>query len=787
MSFRGNTKAAANIYLTLSPEEGEWGFAVQLSTDLPGRHPSDSPMEKKKTKKTSTQCLRNQEAQQPSPKGVQRTVEPDEEDDESDISIQEHSFLATAMGPDWEEHKLTFNWGVGEVVDWNRVSAWLKKCHAIHHDTCPVPSLAPPAPGFRLVDVRKGCVSDAPPKPHCKYAALSYVWGQVSSLTLQATTDNISSLNEEGVIFQSPLPATIRDAIVACTKLEIPYLWVDQLCILQDRKEDKLVQLNAMDKIYSDAFVTLVALAGDSVSCGLPGVSDTHRHAYTITTQGIFMLRESETYSENVDSSRWITRAWTFQEGFLSRRLLLFSDTGVFYECGHGSDVCDESPNTRRKDPTHIYGQRHRFRLNSSFGELLKDYMSRDLSFPSDILNAFVGILNSHYGSNHYYGLPLVPFKEFNHAIHWTGEYEGIMRDPEKDTLYPTWSWISMTSRILLWDDEEPAGSLALWAIASADHDQTSLRILNYSSKSNSEWRTMAFERLAAVAVTEAWKEGCFSVKLPDVLQVRRTWQEQQNVIMKKWPSLDHLRDEAIGIGHIDSAVELKFPPDTVLRARQPGHILIHTQSIQVELIFTPDPPDGYSSIRLKTFDGDVLGCLSPGSTDLHRLWDTGKRRPTSSFHALALSVSYKAMEDLQGQDPYENGSAFNKHSLLSRDSQEQALDSRDYIDVDVFDEAVGVYGDAAGSGYSTDNEAHQDLDGSEASDLSGHSGCFSGLQHHHHLKNQKDVGPYIAFTVSLMIVETGYDGISKRVGLGRTFLKIWAGVDARFETFVLA
>ena len=57
MSFRGNTKAAANIYLTLSPEEGEWGFAVQLSTDLPGRHPSDSPMEKKKTKKKTKKKL----------------------------------------------------------------------------------------------------------------------------------------------------------------------------------------------------------------------------------------------------------------------------------------------------------------------------------------------------------------------------------------------------------------------------------------------------------------------------------------------------------------------------------------------------------------------------------------------------------------------------------------------------------------------------------------------------------------------------------------------------------
>ncbi|GAW11494.1 hypothetical protein ANO14919_008400 [Xylariales sp. No.14919] len=804
MLRRGDVGDAENVYLNVSLNEGnigEWAFEVTLSTSLqaqglPSRK-DDQPF--------------NQENEESESYG-------DEEDDVSELPDDGYSFLATVIGPNWDERKLTLDQGPGETVDWNHASSWVKKCHADHQDTCPAPSLSSPVSGFRVIDVQRECVTSAPPTP-CKYAALSYVWGQVSSETLQATTENISNLEEEGILSRRALPATIRDAIIACTELGIPYLWVDQLCILQDGKEEKLVQLNAMDKIYSEAYVTLVALAGDNALYGLPGVSQRQRGRYSITTQGIFLLEQDESYAESLEKSRWITRGWTYQEGLLSHRLLLFSDTGVFYECGHGSHVRDENPTLRKKGLNRMNDRHHKFRQDFPFTELVEDYTCRNLSFQSDILNAFLGALNARFGPDHYYGLPLAPFEEFNNAVIWVGELEAGIRKAQNGDIFPSWSWTSLQSGIF--HEEQPAGSLALWAIAPADKDRSSLRVLNTSFMTQSKWKMeMQFDRLAAFAVAEAWKEGCLPGKLPDAAHASGSWKEQQNFISKEWPSLGHLCADAIGIGQGDSFMEQKFTPEAVDRARQPGRILIHTQSTPIDLLFPPELPTMGEevSIRLKTVGGDILGCLIPHSGDIRKLWETYRSQSGSTFHALALSVSYKSFDDLESEDPYDNGSAFNKKSLLSRDSDGKALFIWDYSDPDVPDGTVGIFGDDAGSEYS-DDEGHptlgdfedsndaedwEDVDEFESGDADADVGSDVSEGGHvaeddddsnisgdsefsnHSFADRKNVDSYVAFTVNLMIVETQQDGVSRRVGLGRTFLKAWKNVNLQFETFIL-
>ena len=62
------------------------------------------------------------------------------------------------------------------------------------------------------------------------YAALSYCWG--ASMPLRSLTENIS-LFRDGIAIQD-LAKTVQDAITVCTTLDIRYLWVDSLCIIQD-------------------------------------------------------------------------------------------------------------------------------------------------------------------------------------------------------------------------------------------------------------------------------------------------------------------------------------------------------------------------------------------------------------------------------------------------------------------------------------------------------------------------------------------------------------------------
>lgn len=68
-----------------------------------------------------------------------------------------------------------------------------------------------------------------------QYAALSYCWGGPQSILNTKAT--LEALNQN--ILVSKLPKTLQDAIMANRKLQLRYLWVDSLCIIQDDDEDK--------------------------------------------------------------------------------------------------------------------------------------------------------------------------------------------------------------------------------------------------------------------------------------------------------------------------------------------------------------------------------------------------------------------------------------------------------------------------------------------------------------------------------------------------------------------
>lgn len=104
-----------------------------------------------------------------------------------------------------------------------------------------------------LIDVRRSCLTEA--EPGHRYDCLSYVWG--GAPTLKAQLDNLSFLMVGGslAIRESEIPKTIAHAIGLVEQLDIDYLWVDFLCIVQDYPESK----PAMTGIYANAYVTIIA------------------------------------------------------------------------------------------------------------------------------------------------------------------------------------------------------------------------------------------------------------------------------------------------------------------------------------------------------------------------------------------------------------------------------------------------------------------------------------------------------------------------------------------------
>ncbi|ORX99625.1 heterokaryon incompatibility, partial [Clohesyomyces aquaticus] len=93
------------------------------------------------------------------------------------------------------------------------------------------------------------------------YATLSHCWGlHPSFLTLEAS--NLNSF-EKGIPVQS-LAQNFHNAIEVCKRLELRYLWIDGLCILQSgvgSEDDWLCHVTEMRTIYRNSYINISATA----------------------------------------------------------------------------------------------------------------------------------------------------------------------------------------------------------------------------------------------------------------------------------------------------------------------------------------------------------------------------------------------------------------------------------------------------------------------------------------------------------------------------------------------
>ncbi|KAK9773205.1 hypothetical protein AB5N19_11817 [Seiridium cardinale] len=79
--------------------------------------------------------------------------------------------------------------------------------------------------------------------------------------------DNIEDLKIRLPV--SSLPGTFRDAFEVLKYLEIRYMWIDSLCIIQDLDEDWAREAQAMMSVYQQAFLDLAATTSSSSELGM--------------------------------------------------------------------------------------------------------------------------------------------------------------------------------------------------------------------------------------------------------------------------------------------------------------------------------------------------------------------------------------------------------------------------------------------------------------------------------------------------------------------------------------
>lgn len=76
---------------------------------------------------------------------------------------------------------------------------------------------------------------------------LSHRWGNAHPFSLQKS--NYSSLRES--VHVGTLPRAFKDAIRICRRLQVWYIWIDSLCIVQDDHKDWLREAALMDQVYN--------------------------------------------------------------------------------------------------------------------------------------------------------------------------------------------------------------------------------------------------------------------------------------------------------------------------------------------------------------------------------------------------------------------------------------------------------------------------------------------------------------------------------------------------------
>ena len=210
-----------------------------------------------------------------------------------------------------------------------------------------------------------------------------------------------------------------------------------------------------MDHIYSQAHFTIIAPA-DNANYGLPGVGLRKRRQAKHFEFGRLHFDEFVNLADEFTSSKWTDRAWTFQEGYVSKRRLIFNDHGLIFLCnkmhcwetlGHGTTGGIGEPFVHVVDH-HKYlslfpGIRQPI-SKSHQSEAMANYCRRTLTFEQDALEACLGVLSA-MNVTHYCGIDIRwrghEFTgDFGMQLYWQNTEPASRRSG-----FPTWSWTSST------------------------------------------------------------------------------------------------------------------------------------------------------------------------------------------------------------------------------------------------------------------------------------------------------------------------------------------------------
>ncbi|KAF7539564.1 hypothetical protein G7054_g2076 [Neopestalotiopsis clavispora] len=274
-------------------------------------------------------------------------------------------------------------------------------------------------------------------RSNCKWASLSYVWGgpQVTRTTRMTLSKHLEGIEMD------MLPQTLLDAIKVCRELDIPYLWIDALCIIQDDTSDLLRELASMPKIYQEGYITIEAARAKGVQAGFLGKTAYSFDSFPPTQyesldgqMGRVLLCQHDHDTFLVENPTEV-RAWTLQESLLSPRSLRFTKDVMIWSCRSV-----RRSNERWKRVDQLYSDD-----NSWLPYNVPCIPGRQMPAWEQVVNLYTKVFGDSNQHTYLAGLwkDTLPL-----GLCWMVE-DGSKEPRPKDFRAPSWSWASIDSPII--------------------------------------------------------------------------------------------------------------------------------------------------------------------------------------------------------------------------------------------------------------------------------------------------------------------------------------------------
>jgi hypothetical protein len=345
---------------------------------------------------------------------------------------------------------------VTPLLDPSVPKTWINFCNENHQDEdCGNEEAL--VENIRLIDCETSKVVSGHQlaEGYVKYVALSYVKGD-------KTTEPLC----EDSALPKTLPRLFQDAISFTKSMGYRYLWVDRYCFTSLEPSQQKHQIDDVGEIFARAAVTFIVASGTGTDHGIPGVSEQREDQLSLkTTRGLFTTSLLRCDIE-IGRSKWSSRGWTFQEGLLSRRRLVFTPSQVYFQCQclH----CHESLSLPLSLAStvkvgRVFPEPGALLQRGQIKNQIKAYIPKAFADNSDRLDAFKGVLRKYSqmkpAIDHFVGLPLFHPDDFQSdkvvsetdrlavALGWmpyrSMPFQGYVDPYFLDSTFPSWTWLA--------------------------------------------------------------------------------------------------------------------------------------------------------------------------------------------------------------------------------------------------------------------------------------------------------------------------------------------------------